>query len=346
MKAVMKVAPKLGVEVRDVKEPQAGSGEILVKIKASGICGSDLHLYKWDEQAIKWKPPLPKIIGHEFCGDVIDLGPNVTRIEVGSRVAADSHLYCGKCYFCRTGRRHICENLRIFGIQTEEGSFAEYTVIPESLAFEIPSSISYEAGALFEPMGVAMHAVEQSQMMPGDVVAVLGSGTIGISIGQIAKASGASTVIIIGRRKFRLEFAQRAQAGDVTISSLEKDVMKTVLDLTNGKGADIVFEAAGTPTTVEQAFDVVAKSGRIVLVGATGKPAKIDTTGLVVYKEAEIVGSTGRLMFQTWERLAQLTRTKQVDPIALVTHRLPLNRVEEGFQAMIRGEAVKVLLLP
>lgn len=346
MKAVMKAEAKPGITIRDIEKPKVKSGEVLVEVKATGICGSDLHLYRWDEQAIRWKVPLPKVIGHEFSGDVIKIGEGVRSVDVGDRVAADSHLYCGKCYLCKTGRTHICKDMKIYGIQTKEGSFARYAAVPEDLTFKLPSYVSFEDGAMFEPFGVAMHAVERAQVMPGDTVVVFGCGTIGIFIQQIAKACGASLVVAVGRRGYRLDFTKKVGSADVAISSLEKDVTNAVLDLTEGKGADVVFEAAGVPATVKQTFDIVGKSGKIILVGAAERPVEIDTTSLVVYKEATVIGSTGRLMFQTWERMTKLVKEKRVDLLSLLTHKLPLEKVEEGFQAMLKGEAVKVLLTP
>jgi len=346
MKAIMKVEAKPGIEIRDIEKPKARLGDVLVEVKATGICGSDLHLYRWDEQAIRWKAPLPKIIGHEFSGDVVEVGKGVRAVEVGDRVAADSHLYCGKCYLCKTGQMHICKDLKIFGIQTKEGSFARYAVVPEALIFKLPSNVTYEEGAMFEPFGVAMHAVERAKLMPGDSIVVLGCGTIGIFIQQIAKACGASIVVAVGRRSYRLSFAKKIGAADVTVSSLKKNVAKAVADLTEGKGADVVFEAAGASATVSQSFDVVGKGGKIVLVGVVGRPVEIDTTNLVVYKEASVIGSTGRLMFQTWERMAKLVKEKRVDLLSIITQRLPLDKADKGFQAMLRGKAVKVLLTP
>ncbi len=346
MKAVMKLDEKPGIVIKDIDKPRVKPDEVLVEIKSTGICGSDLHLYSWDAQALKWRAPLPKVIGHEFSGDVIEVGERVKGVKVGDRVAADSHLYCGKCHLCRTGRIHICENMLIYGIQTQEGSFAKYAAIPEALLYVLPRGVSYEEGALFEPFGVAMHAVERAQIMPGDTVVVFGCGTIGLFIQQIAKVCGASAVIAVGRRGFRLDYARRLGAAKVAISSLEEDVAKTVDNLTDGKGADVVFEAAGAVETVQLSLDVVGKSGKVVLVGAVGKPVELDTTSLIVYKEALVIGSTGRLMFQTWERMAKLVKEKRIDLLSLVTHRFPLDEVEKGFQAMFKGEAVKVLLTP
>lgn len=346
MKAVMKTKPMSGIEIRNIEKPKVKSGDVLVNVKATGICGSDLHLYKWDEQAIKWEAPLPKVIGHEFSGDVVEIGEGVKSVEVGDRVAADSHLYCGKCYMCKTGRKHICENMRIYGIQTKEGSFAKYAVIPEALTFKLPSTVSYAEGAMFEPFGVAVHAVERAQLMPGDTVVVFGCGTIGIFIQQIAKVCGASKVVAVGRRSFRLNFAKKVGAADVAISSLKEDVAKKVLDLTAGRGVDVVFEAAGAPITVKQSFELVGKSGKIVLVGTTGIPVEIDTTNHVVYKEATIIGSTGRLMFQTWERMSKIIAHKRVDLKRVITHRFPPDKADEGFQLIIGGKACKVLLMP
>lgn len=342
----MKVNPEPGITINDINIPKPKSDEVLVKVKATAICGSDLHLYFWDEQAKRWKSPLPMIIGHEFSGEVIEVGKDVHFLDVGDKIAAESHIPCGKCYLCKTGRMHICQNMLIYGIQTSQGSFAEYTTLPGSIAYKLPDNISYEEGALFEPFGVAMHAIERAQILPGDTVVVLGGGPIGLFCLQLARISGAAPLIISEVQDTRLKMAKNFNVADVVINANKENVVKRVLEITDNKGADVVIEAAGSNVTIKQAFEMLGKNGRIILVGLSTKPTEIDTTVQVTYKEAGVFGTTGRLMYQTWERMSKVIAQKRVDLKKVITHKLPLGDVNEGFRLIIEGKAGKVLLLP
>lgn len=346
MKAVMKIRPEPGITMKDVDIPKPTDTEILVKVMATAICGSDLHLYYWDEQTTRWKSPLPMIIGHEFSGEVIEVGKAVHSIEVGHKVAAESHIPCQTCHMCKTGRMHICENMKIYGIQTPQGSFAEYTTIPESIVYRLPDDVSYEEGALFEPFGVAVHAIERAQIQPGDSVTVLGTGPIGLFCVQLAKICGAAPVIASEMKDYRLKMAESLGAADVIINAAQEDVLTRVMEITSGRGTDVVIEAAGSNVTVKQSFDIAGKNGRIVLMGLPTKSTEIETTSKITYKEANIFGTTGRLMYQTWERMSRIIANKRIDLTKVVTHRLQLTKADDGFRAIIEGSAGKVLLIP
>ena len=346
MRAVRKIEPKPGIVVQETEEPKIGPSQVLVQIKATAICGSDIHIYRWDEQTTRWKTPLPMTVGHEFSGKVVEVGKEVRSIRSGDNVAGESHIPCGICYYCRTGNMHICQDMLIFGLQTREGSFAKYVAIPEIIAYRLPAGVSYEEGALFEPFGVAVHGIERTGIQPGDVVLVMGSGPIGIFAQQVAKVSGASMVIAVGRRRFRLDLARRIGSADVFLSTEEDDVVKRTMELTNGRGADVVMEFAGAPTTIRQAFQALKKTGRVGLVGLPEKPVEIEATSMIIYKEATVAGSTGRLMFGTWERMARLVASKRVNLTGVITDRLPLDKAEDGFQRIMKGQSGKVLFTP
>lgn len=346
MKAIMKVKPDPGIIIRDVDIPEPKSTDILVKVKVTSICGSDLHLYFWDEQAIRWKSPLPMIIGHEFSGDVIGAGEHVHSVRVGDRVSADSHIPCQECYLCRTGRMHICKDMLIYGLQTPQGSFAEYATLPESIAYKLPDNVSYEEGALFEPFGVAMHAMERAQTQPGDTVVILGAGPIGLFCLQLARILGATPLIVSEIKEMRLKMARSFDTADVVVDATKEDVVERVMDITDNRGADVVIEASGSNVTVKQAFDMLGKNGKIVLMGLPTRPTEIETTSQITYKEANVLGTTGRVMYATWERMSKLVQHKRVDLMKVVTHRLPLEKADEGFQLTIEGKAGKVLLIP
>lgn len=345
LKAVMKTEPNPGVKIMDIEKPKPAPRDVLVQIKATAYCGSDLHLYRWDAQVLKWKSPLPKVLGHEFSGDVVEVGKKVTAIRVGDKVAGETHIPCEQCYMCRTGRMHICENMKIFGVSVPEGSFAEYAVIPETIAYKLPQETPYDEGALYEPCGVAMHAVQRAQPSPGDIIVVLGCGPIGIYVQQIMKALGAE-VIATDINKYRIEHARRVGAAREVIDASEGGVVEKVKSIVSQRGADIVFEAAGSGETVKQSLEIVAKAGKVMLFGASPDNPSLDTTTYIVYKEIDVLGLTGRYMYSTWDRVQRMVTRGLIDLRSVITHEFPLEKAEEGFQLLLRGEASKIILNP
>jgi len=346
LKAIRKTTPKPGVEVQEIEEPKIKPKEVLVRVRATAICGSDLHVYRWDEQTTRWKSPLPMTIGHEWSGDIVEVGSEVKSLNVGDRVAGESHIPCGSCYYCRTGNMHVCQNMLIYGLQTQEGSFAQYAAVPEVIAYKLPASVNYDEGSLFEPLGVAVHAIERVGIEAGDTVLVMGAGPIGIFAQQVAKASGAASVIAAELRQFRLDLAKKIGSADVYVNTEKEDVVKRTMELTNGRGADVVIELAGAPVTTVQALQAVRKCGRVVLVGLSEKPVQIEPTSMIIYKEATVYGSTGRAMFGTWERMVNLVGNKLIKPSGVITDRLQLDSAETGFQRVIKGESGKVIFTP
>ena len=347
MRAVRKTEPKPGIAIQEMEQPRITPSQVLVEIKATAICGSDLHLYRWDELPTShWKTPLPMTMGHEWSGKVVEVGRAVKNLRSGDNVAGESHIPCGNCYYCRTGNMHVCQNMLIFGVQTHEGSFAKYAAIPEIIGYRLPPEISFEEGSVLEPFGVALHAVERVGIEPGDVVLVMGCGPIGLFAQQIAKASGASVVIAAEVNHFRLDLAKMIGSADFVVDNEREDLVKRTMDLTNGRGADVVIELAGSPTTFRQSFQAVKKKGRIGLVGLLGKPVELETTAMVIYKEVTVAGSHGRAMFGTWERMASLLANKRVNLTKVITDRLSIEKAEEGFQRVFKGESGKVLFIP
>lgn len=345
MKAIVKRVPKSGIEIADVENPKIGSRDVLVKIKAAAYCGSDIHIYKWDEQPIKGNWALPSIVGHEFCGDVVEIGDKVKRLKPGDIIAGETHIPCEQCYFCKTGRMHICENLKVFGVHTYEGSFAEYAVIPEIIAYKLPEGTSYEEGALYEPCGVAMHAVQRTHPKPGDTAVVLGCGPIGVFIQQIMNALG-SKVVATDIKPYRIEIAKKIGAAKEVINAAEEDVEERLKSILGERGPDIVFEAAGSINTIKQSLEIVAKCGKVVLFGTCPENPTLDTTSFIVYKEIDVLGVFGRYIFDTWYRVQKLVSDKKIDLTSVITHRFPLEKAEEGFQLIMKGEASKVILNP
>jgi threonine 3-dehydrogenase len=346
VKAIRKTVARPGIEVQEIEEPKIKPSDVLVKVKGTAICGSDLHIYRWDEETTRWKSPLPMTIGHEWSGEIVEIGNDVRSLRPGDRVAGESHIPCGTCYYCRTGNMHVCQNALLYGLQTSEGSFAQYAAVPEVIAYKLPSSVSYEEGAVFEPLGAAVHAIERVGIHPGDVVLVMGSGPIGIFAQQVAKVCGASTVIAAELKQFRLDLAKKIGSADVYVNTEKEDVVKRTMELTHGRGADVVIELAGVPVTTVQALQAVRKCGRVGLVGICEKPVQIEPTSMIIYKEATVFGSIGRAMFGTWERVVSLVGSKRINPSGVITDRLPLERAEDGFQRVIKGESGKVIFTP
>jgi len=345
LKAIGKTRKGPGIEVFDIEEPKVGPEDVLVRVKATAICGTDLHYYHWDGYAERHNPGFPRVLGHEFCGEVVGVGENVKTVKVGDKVAGETHIPCKTCYLCNTGRMHICKNMKIFGVDTLYGSFAPYTVLPEITAVKLPEEISYEEGALLEPFGVALHAVCEANIRPGDVVVVTGCGPIGLFAQQLAKISGASMVVSTDTRDYRLNLSKKIGVDEV-INALNVDPVSRVRELTDGRGADVVIELSGANVAVKQALDMAALNGKVVFVGTTQKPTEIDTTNQILYKELRVSGITGRIMFDTWYRGIMLVRKKTVDVTKVITHKFPLDDAQKAFELLDKGEAGKVLFIP
>jgi threonine 3-dehydrogenase len=345
MKAVGKTNKNPGIEIFEIKEPECGSDDVLVRVKATAICGTDLHYYHWDGYAERHNPGFPRVLGHEFCGDVVKVGENVRSIKVGDRVAGETHIPCGVCYFCRTGNMHICKNMKIFGVDTIYGSFAPYTVLPEITVVKVPNNISYDEGAVLEPLGVAVHAITEANIKPGDSVAITGCGPIGLFAQQLAKITGASKVISTDLKDYRLELSRKVGVTEA-VNVANVDPVKRVRELTDGTGAKVVIEISGSNTAIKQALEMASLTGRVVLVGTAQKPTELDTTNMLIYKEIKLSGITGRLMFDTWYRAIDIVSNKLIDLNLVITHKLSLDDAGKAFTLSDKGEAGKILFLP
>ena len=235
--------------------------------------------------------------------------------------------------------------MRIFGCHTTEGSFAEFAAIPEIIAYKLPEGTSYEEGALYEPCGVAMHAVQRAHPEPGDTAVVLGCGPIGIYVQQIMNALG-SKVVATDIKDFRIAHAKKIGAAREVINASEGDVLSKIRSVIGERGADVVFEAAGSGVTIKQSLEIVSLCGKVVLFGASPDNPTLDTSSFIVYKEIDVLGMTGRYMFGTWDRVQRLVSDKKIDLASVITHKLPLDKAEEGFQLIMNGKASKIILLP
>ncbi len=342
MKALVKHHGGPGAELQTVDIPTYKDDEVLIQVKAATICGTDLHIYLWDEWAASRIQP-PMVFGHEFSGVVVEKGKNVTSVEVGDHVSAETHIVCNECPQCMTGKHHICRRTEILGVD-RPGCFAEYVVMPAQNLWKNDPELRFEIASIQEPMGNAVHTV-LSGSIAGKSCAVVGCGPIGLMAIAVAKATGASQIIAIDVNPYRLQMAKDLGATH-SIHSGETDPVQQVIRLTGGNGAEVVLEMSGHPLAIQQAFRMISNGGRMSMLGLPTKPVDIDITNDIVFKGITIHGITGRLMFETWRQTAGLLHSGQVDLLPLITHRLPLEKFEEGFELMKSGQSGKVVLIP
>jgi len=346
MKAVVKTKREQGIEVQDAAVPSVGETDILVKVHAGSLCGSDVHVYEWTPN-YEWLP-VPIILGHEFSGEVVEIGSRVRTVSVGDHIVAMPGMPCGQCEYCQIGQAELCANRKGLGLATD-GAFAEYVRLTAAAkTFRIPEGVNYEAAALCEPLSVALHAVDVSGIKPGQTAAILGPGPIGLLTLQCLKAAGPSLVMMTGTSadKVRLEIAGRLGA-DVLIDVNHEDPVSRAMALTKDRGAagfDFVFEASGFPGNIAQALSMVRRGGKVILIGIYPSKAEFQPTEFVRNAKS-LLGSYGGDT-ETWRRSLALLASGQVRVEPMITHRMPLTEAREGFELAVRKEAAKVLFIP
>ncbi len=343
MKAIVKSQAACGVEyVTTLPEPEPGPTDVVVEVAAVSICGADRHLSLWDQMGQNLKPPLPLVMGHEVSGTIVRVGTGVTSWAVGDRVALESHLMCGDCYMCRTGNAHLCERMKILGI-TFDGAFAEYVRVPASICFRLPDNLAFDAGALFEPAGVAMHAIQRARPLVGSTVLVTGCGPIGLYIIRLALLSGAAAVVGVDTNPYRRNLARTS--GATVVDPQQDDVVATCRAVGARRGGvDVAFEASGAGSVLGSLFDSVRRDGLVVTVGHPGV-VPIDVTAQVNMKYVELRGVFGRRIWGTWEALLSMVASGRIDLCEIVTHRLALHEFDRGIE-LLAGDSGKVLLYP
>jgi threonine 3-dehydrogenase len=347
MRALRKTDAGHGAELVEIPTPRPGPGEVLLRVEAASICGTDLHIYRWDPWAAGRIPALPMTFGHEVAGPVAAIGPEVHHLRLGKFVSAEGHVFCGFCPPCRSGRAHICERLRILGVDFD-GGFAEYVVIPERNAWEVDARIPPDVASIHDPFGNAVHAAFISggaAEIVGAVVVVLGCGPIGLFALGVTRAAGARLVIAVEPNEFRMDLAKRMGA-DLVLDPSQEDPTAAVMKATEGHGAEVVLEMSGAPTAVDQGTRMLARGGRLSLLGLPSEPVPLDLTDQVIFKEARLFGVTGRELFRTWQQTTTMLATGMVDPTPVITHRFSMERFEEAFEVMASGRSGKVILLP
>jgi threonine 3-dehydrogenase len=344
VQALRKTTPGPGLELVETAEPAPAPDEVVVQVEAASICGTDLHIRRWDAWAAqRVRPPLT--LGHELAGTVVEVGPHVRHVEVGDYVSAESHITCGMCFFCRTGQAHMCERTEILGVD-RDGAFARYVAVPEAVVWKNDrAKLPPEIATLQEPFGNAVFAAGE-QDLSGASVAVLGCGPVGLFTVAIARACGAATVLASDLRPLRLELAQAMGAQAVLDAAAEADVAGWFLRQNEGYGLDVVFEMSGSPQAIQDAFRIARNGGRVILFGIPSRPVEIDLAEALIFKNLEVRAISGRRVFATWYKARWLLESGVVDLRPLITHEYELGDFALAFDQLEAGEACKVVLYP
>jgi len=343
MRAIKKNHHAPGTDyVSDAPEPRLpGTGEIRVQVAAASVCGSDVSIARYTPAAQAFHLRLPVTMGHEGSGTVIDVGEGVTGFRVGDHVALESHIACFDCYQCGIGNAHVCEKMQLLGLHVD-GLFAEYCTLPARTAHKLPDSISLEHAALLEPSGVAMHAIQATgESLLGQRVLVTGAGPVGLFIAELARLSGAARVVIVEPNEWRRALAESRGVTAVPPASEPADLRA----LSGRSGFDVAFEASGHPTSFPSAVNALRTGGTYVSVGFGNDPLSVDAGELLNRRGIQMIGSFGRRLWSTWNRMVGLVEEGKLDLGAFITHRLPLAEFDQALE-LLTGEACKVLLIP
>ena len=342
MRALVKTRPGPGLELLDVPEPAPGPHDVKIRVQRAGLCGTDLHLYEWDDWAAETVRP-PLVVGHEFCGEVVEVGADVGHVQVGQLVSGEGHLVCGHCRNCRAGRRHLCINTVGIGVN-RDGAFADYVVIPGSNVWVQPPDLDPELGALFDPFGNATHTA-LSFPIAGEDVLITGAGPIGVMATAITRHVGARFVVVTDLSDVRLELA-RAAGADLAIDTRTTSLQEAMAELGMKEGFDIGLEMSGAPAAVSEMLGSMNHGGRVAMLGLPHDDYVIDW-GRVITHMLTIKGIYGREMFDTWYAMSAMLQTSGPMRDALrsvITHRFPAEKFEDAFAAIRSGRCGKVIL--
>ncbi len=348
MRAIMKMDRAPGVEyVTNIEKPTPKDDEILFQVKATAICGTDFSCWKWNLAAEKfndkYEAKYPFVLGHECCGVVTEVGKNVTNIQVGDKIAIETHIYCEECYQCKTGDAHNCQHLKIYGFSCD-GCFAEFATAPAKCAYKLPEAVSFEQCALFEPAGVAMFALREAKVGPGDTVMIYGCGPIDQMAIQLALASGVKNVIAVDIDDFRA--GQARDLGAIAVNSLKQDLGEVVREYCSERGGvDVILEISGASSIYDTMADYLRKEGQIMLLAHPGERVSFDIMKTMHHSGARIKGIFGRRIWDSWDALTDLVASGKVDLTKVVTHRFPLSAGNKAFEQIAAGSG-KVLFIP
>jgi threonine 3-dehydrogenase len=338
MRALAKLERGPGLTMTTVPKPSVGHNDVMIRIKKTAICGTDIHIWKWDEWAQK-TIPVPMHVGHEYVGEIVEIGQEVRGFQIGDRVSGEGHITCGHCRNCRAGRRHLCRNTTGVGVN-REGCFAEFLVIPAFNAFKIPDGISDDLAAIFDPYGNAAHTALSFNLVGEDVL-ITGAGPIGIMAAAIARHVGARHVVITDVNDYRLALA--TQMGATRAVNVAKSSLKEVMEeLGMVEGFDVGMEMSGVPSAFQSLLENMNHGGKVALLGIPPSNTAIDWNQ-VIFKGLEIKGVYGREMFETWYKMVAMLQSG-LDLSPILTHKFPVEDFEQGFAAMLSGQSGKVIL--
>ena len=338
MKALVKKSPEVGIWMEDVPVPNCGTNDVKIKITHTALCGTDLHIYKWDDWAQRTLE-LPLVTGHEFCGIVEEIGPGVTHFKEGDRVSGEGHITCGYCRNCRAGKRHICHKTVGVCIQ-RPGAFAEFLVIPESNVWPIHKDIPSEIAAFFDPFGNATHTALSFEMTGEDVL-ITGAGPIGVMAVAICKFVGARNIVITDINEYRLELARKLGATKA-INISKENIKDYYSELNIVNGFDVGLEVSGNPSAFKDMLSHMYHGGNVALLGLLPESTQINWDE-IIFKGLNIKGIYGREMYETWYKMTQMLRSG-LDISNVLTHRLPVDDFQQAFEIMEKGQCGKIVL--
>lgn len=338
MKALVKKHKETGLWLEEIPAPEVGDDDVLIKIKKTAICGTDVHIYNWDAWA-QAHIPVPMQVGHEFIGEVAAFGKNVAGVKVGDRVSGEGHIVCGRCRNCRGGKRHLCRHTLGVGVN-RPGAFAEYLAIPATNVFPIPAGITDDEAAVLDPLGNAVHTALSYDLVGEDVL-VTGAGPIGIMAAAVANHVGARHVVITDVNDYRLELARKMGVKNA-VNVARESLADTMHALGMTEGFDVGLEMSGNPQALRSMLETATHGGRIALLGLLPKDAGIDWDH-VIFKGLVIKGIYGREIFETWYKMCAMLQSG-LDIDQIFTHRFPLAKFQEAFETMLGGKSGKVII--
>jgi len=344
MRGICKMAPGVGAEYRtDIPIPQIKDDEVLMKVHATAICGTDLHLYGWNEYAQARMKNLPMVFGHETAGEIVEIGKNVTGYEIGDRISVETHIPCNHCRQCEIGNRHICENQRVFGV-TDPGAFAEYAVVPKDCIVRLDDALTYEQGAMLEAMGAGVHGVEKADVK-GKTVLVSGCGPIGLMAIGACRVHGAKKIIACDMFEEKLDCA-KIMGADIVVNIQKESLMNVVKAATNGSGVDAAIDVTGSGAAIVTGLRAVAKAGIFVSVGLPNGEIPINLTEDIIYREVVYTGVSGRRMFETWDDCMEILKDPRFTLNPVIGGIYRFSEFEEALAAIKRGVPGKMILVP
>ena len=338
MRALVKAKPEAGIWLERIRKPEIGHNDVLIKVNRTAICGTDIHIYQWDDWAQK-TIPVPMAVGHEFSGEIVEIGIEVSGYEVGDRVSAEGHVTCGVCRNCRAGRRHLCRNAVGIGVN-RPGAFAEYIAVPAFNIFKLPDVITDDMAAILDPFGNATHTALSFDLVGEDVL-ITGAGPIGVMAAAIARFAGARHVVVTDVNDYRLGLARKMGA-TVALNVSEGSIDQVMQDLGMTEGFDVAMEMSGNPAAFRDLLRTMHHGGKVALLGIPPGEMAIDWNE-IIFKGLIIKGIYGREMFETWYKMSSMLQSG-LDLEPIITHRFAVDDYKDAFELMASGQSGKVII--